>query len=447
MPEKLFGSDGIRGLFGSFPINPEGFYKIGLALGRVLREEHSHSVCNVLVGRDTRSTGIILMDSLIAGLLERDCVVVELDHYAPTPVISKILLDGVYCGGVVITASHNDARYNGVKIFDHVGNKFSKIKRNKLEEYVQTHYTSLNSHESLSTGLPGSKKILLSDWEDLYVNKMVSEYEKVVNMRGTKVVLDCANGAYSRIASRIMEDLGAEVITFYNQPDGININKNCGSIYPSSIQSAVLQHKADIGFSFDGDGDRLCISGSHGVIWDTNHVIAALAMQQRSRNSLSGIVITVMTNGGFINWMEKEDIRFSVTAVGDSNISEIMKRFSFGLGGEPSGHIMCDGFCADALTAALFFMMSRKFWTNAKAIPLYKQVNINMECSLSDADLQNLRSKFLRIAHNEGGRLVMRQSGTEPVLRIMCENMSDDFAGGIASELMLIHKTQGIKLT
>jgi phosphoglucosamine mutase len=351
---RVFGTDGIRGTVNTHPITPAFFVKLGNALGYYLKLKHlnQNQKPKVLIGKDTRLSGYMIESSLMSGLVSAGVDVI-LTGPLPTPAISILTLGMRAEAGIMITASHNQFYDNGVKIFDDKGAKISKQTQQQIEDLLDTQDTSKFLVASPEFGR--AKRI--EDASGRYVEFVKNTFPKNLSLKGLKIALDCANGAAYKLAPDIFWELGAEVYTFNNNPNGLNINLECGSTYPGFVSSKVKETGADIGISLDGDADRIIICDEKGQIMDGNHIIGVIANYLYSKGNLksSKVVSTIIANMGLELYLNSLGISLERTPVGDSFVGAAMNDAGCNLGGEPSGHILLSDYCktGDAIIASL----------------------------------------------------------------------------------------------
>ena len=452
--KKLFGTDGIRGTAGQFPIQPDIILKVGQAMGLLLRKKNKKHIPMVLIGKDTRLSGYMLEQALASGLNSMG-VWVQLTGPLPTPGISFLARNMRADAGVVISASHNQYEDNGIKIFDEKGFKFSKEMEQEIEGVVFSE--KLNSLISPSDQIGRSRRI--DDATGRYIVYVKNVFPLNHSLEGFRIVLDCANGAAYKVAPTIFKELGAEVIVLGNNPDGYNINRQSGALFPKNIKDAVLKYKADVGISLDGDGDRVVMADENGELVDGDHIlgICALHLQKIGKLESNKVVSTYMSNAGLERMLAAKGIELIRTEVGDRNVVKQMQNHSISLGGEPSGHIIFlqQNTTGDGLVAALNVLavmcLENKKLSNLRSVflPLpQKQISIKIEKEIHQnlqkdsssvllsripgyTDLVNKITKKL----NNNGRLYVRFSGTEPVLRVLLEGEDKVLIQKCAEEL------------
>lgn len=421
---KLFGTDGIRGIANQ-ELTPELAFKTGKAIATKFKKGKR----TVLIGKDTRHSGDMIEAALIAGITSVGHNVKKLG-IVPTPAVSYLTKKYEFAAGVVISASHNPGKYNGIKIFDSNGLKLSDVIEGELEELIKNKAKTENNIIGNQLGIV----------KDYYEGK--KEYEEYLktkidyNFKGKKVAIDCGNGALYEIGPRVFEELGAEVVAINTKPDGMNINLECGSTNPKMIQDLVIKENADIGISFDGDGDRIIATDEKGKIINGDHILAILGTYFKNEGRLNKnmVVGTIMSNMGLDEYLEKNGMNIVKTQVGDRYILEEMVENGYSVGGEQSGHIIIMDYntTGDGLATGLKLLkISSK--TNNKLSSLnsymedFPQVLVNAKVKnklknkyneykdINDA-IEEIEKKF------EGkGRVVIRPSGTEPLVRVMIE--------------------------
>ena len=428
MARQFFGTDGIRGVVGQDPITPDFFIRLGFAIGSILVKNNRDKKMkhpSVVIGKDTRVSGYMLESALEAGFIAAG-VNVYLTGPMPTPAIAyltKALRSQV---GIVISASHNPFPDNGVKIFSEAGEKLPDAFEMEVELALNKPIQTVLPHD-----LGKAKRV--DDAPDQYIKFCKSTFPESLNLSGLKIVLDCAHGATYHVAPKIFSELGAEVITLGNEPDGFNINLNVGSTNPQTIKEAALKHKADLGIAFDGDGDRVVMIDHLGHAVDGDQLVLVIARALKQNNQLKGGVVgTLMTNMAIEKALNDLSIDFVRTHVGDRYVLETLLEKGWSIGGENSGHILTleQHSTGDAIIASLqvlksLRLLNQSLYEATKDSPLYPQVLINVETS-KKIDLENNKSiqDAIKIAEsklNGKGRVLLRPSGTEPKIRVMVE--------------------------
>ena len=425
MKNKYFGTDGIRGTVNQGNITGEKFFKFGLASGTYFKNQKKTKQIAV-IAKDTRLSGYTLEPALVSGLVSGGMHVFTLGPL-PTNGLAMLTKSMKANMGIMITASHNPFYDNGLKLFGPDGMKLSE----KIEKKIEKLIDAKNTKQLTDPKLLGRVK-RLEDGNDKYIKILKNNFPKNFNLKGIKIVLDCANGASYKAAPRLLKDLGAKVIAVGVKPNGLNINRRCGSTYPSKIMSLVKKHKAHVGISFDGDADRIIMCDENGKIIDGDQIIGMLAKRWKLKKILKGGVIgTLMSNFGLEKFLKKEKIRFFRSKVGDRYVKEKMKKMSFNLGGEQSGHIILGKFATtgDGLLVALEVLFSlRKQKIASKLLNVFKplpQILENILVKNKDI-IHNQKSKQAikkaNLLMGRSGRILVRKSGTEPKIRIMAES-------------------------
>jgi len=440
---NYFGTDGVRGRFGEPPITPETILKLGWAAGRVLGGKGGRDA-KVIIGKDTRVSGYLLESALEAGLAAAGVNIVLLGPM-PTPGIAYLTRTTRARAGIVISASHNGYEDNGIKFFSPEGVKLPDEVELEIEAMMDAPL------QPVSSGRLG-KAERFPDAAGRYIEFCKSAFPNRLSLEGIKLVVDCANGAAYHIAPSVFEELGAEVIAIANQPDGFNINRHCGSTHPDALQRAVVNNKADLGVALDGDGDRVILVDHRGAIVDGDSILYILAMSRKLDGSLvGGVVGTIMANLGLEQACQSRDIRFIRSAVGDRYVLTALLEQGWQLGGETSGHIICldKSTTGDGIIAALQVLQSMVQQGRALAdlcgdMVRYPQTMINVrlpgERPSSNINLTACKTvqEAMRTAEHElstEGRVVLRASGTEPVIRVMVEGRDSNQVDRISRAL------------
>ncbi len=436
MSRRYFGTDGIRGKVGIPPMTVEFVMKIGWAAGKVLSRENKGTV---VIGKDTRISGYMFESALEAGLAAAGLDVLLLGPM-PTPAIAYLTRVQRAAAGIVISASHNPYHDDGVKFFNRDGFKLPDETEETIEVMIDQ---PLEMVESAQIG----KASRMDDAKGRYIEFCKSSIPFNTTLSGLKIVVDCAHGATYHIAPTVFRELGAEVIETGTKPDGLNINKDVGAMYPDHIRSVVLEHQADIGIAFDGDGDRMMMVDSRGDLKDGDQLLFIIARSKLSSREISGGVVgTLMSNLGLEHALEREGISFERVRVGDRYVMERLVENGWILGGESSGHIICldktttgDGIIA-ALQVLDWLVTRGISLSDACAdINLYPQTMINVPVT-SKIDLQAMPviQEAVRAAESEltdSGRVLLRASGTEPLIRVMVEGEDRTLVDKLAHEL------------
>ena len=429
MTKKYFGTDGIRGRVGDALITPEFVMRLGYAAGRVLTSLDSNLAKGahpaVLIGKDTRISGYMLEAALEAGLSAAG-VDVLLTGPMPTPAVAYLTRALRAQAGIVISASHNPYYDNGIKFFSSLGTKLPDDVEHAIEAALEQ---PMQVMESAKLG----KARRIDDAAGRYVEFCKSTFPNHLDLRGLKIVLDCAHGATYHVAPPVFHELGAEVIAIGNKPDGLNINEQVGSTHPQALQKAVLEHGADLGIAFDGDGDRVMMVDAEGQLLDGDQLLYIIAAARQHTGALQGGVVgTLMTNLALEHKLAAMHIPFARAKVGDRYVLELLNQHNWQLGGENSGHILTldkhssgDGIIA-ALQVLHAVIQSKKTLGELRAeLTLYPQVLINVKTAkkidlATHAEIQaSVKAAEAELASS--GRVLLRASGTEPKIRVMVE--------------------------
>jgi phosphoglucosamine mutase len=425
MSGRIFGTDGVRGLANKPPMTPDIIMRLAVATGQHFTNgDHRHIV---IIGKDTRLSGYMVEPALTAGFIAAGMDVVLVGPL-PTPGVAMLTRSMRADLGVVISASHNPYHDNGIKFFDANGAKLSDDVELEIESKVLS-----GSLTNLATPNELGKARRLDDAPGRYIEFVKNSFPKGTRLDGIKIVLDCANGAAYHIAPIVLWELGAEVITLNNKPDGFNINAKCGATAPAAMQQAVLDHKADVGIALDGDADRIVMSDNKGQLIDGDQLMGLIARFWHSRGLLKGdgIAGTVMSNLGLENFLKDLGLKLYRTPVGDRYVSSFMRENGLNIGGEQSGHIILNDFTTtgDGLVAALqalavFVELQKPISEVAHVFKTVPQKLINIKLGKHDPlDSDNVQNAIseCKLKLKNKGRLLIRKSGTEPLLRIMVE--------------------------
>jgi phosphoglucosamine mutase len=420
---SYFGTDGIRGEVGIEPITADFFLKLGWAVGSVLSEKGKASV---VIGKDTRVSGYLFESALEAGFLSAG-VDVGLLGPMPTPAIAYLTQTYNASAGVVISASHNHFQDNGVKFFSSQGLKLSSKDQAKIEKKLTEPMQSVSS-DKIGKARRHEQPL------GRYIEFCKSTFDRGINLSGLNIVIDCANGATYHIANNVFSELGASTAVINNTPDGVNINKNCGATDTQHLQDVVLETKADLGIAFDGDGDRLMMVDHQGELVDGDELVFIVAKAWQAQQCLSNNVVvgTKMTNLGMRHALRDLNIDFVEADVGDRYVMEKMKEHGSVLGGEGSGHIICldkttsgDGIISALQVLEVLAKSGTSLHQLKNQMVKYPQVLINVKTK-EKVDLDNhqqLNTTIKEVEENLGdeGRVLIRASGTEPLIRVMVE--------------------------
>ncbi|MEE8145494.1 MAG: phosphoglucosamine mutase [Kiloniellales bacterium] len=420
----MFGTDGIRGQANVAPINAETVLRVAQAAGaQFMRGAHRHKV---VIGKDTRLSGYMLEPALTAGFVSVGMDVVLLGPL-PTPAVGMLTRSLRADLGVMISASHNPFQDNGIKLFGPDGYKLSDEVERAIEQRIGS-----GADGDLAPAGDLGRASRLDDALGRYIEFVKSSFPRRLRLDGLKIVVDCANGAAYKVAPTVFYELGAEVVPVAVSPDGFNINKDCGATAPAAMQEAVVQHGADLGIALDGDADRLILADQRGERIDGDQVMALVARSWHAGGRLAngGIVATVMSNLGLERYLNELGLGLERTPVGDRYVVEYMRLKGFNVGGEQSGHIVLSDYSTtgDGLIAALQVLevlvdADRPADEVLRAFEPLPQLIRNVSCAASTLQAQDVRAAIAdgEAALGDSGRLVIRQSGTEPVVRVMAE--------------------------
>ena len=419
---SYFGTDGIRGKFGELPITPEFALKLGFAAGKVLKQQTKKNKPIVVLGKDTRLSGYILEAALQAGLNAAG-VYVHLLGPLPTPAIAHLTRALHASLGIVISASHNPYYDNGIKFFSSEGKKLPDDVQEAINQELEK---ELKIEDTANLG----KSVRVKDANGRYIEFCKSTFPYHFDLSNLKIVVDCANGAAYNVGPAVFKELGAKIVALYNDPDGLNINEQCGSTHPENLQKAVLHHHADLGIAFDGDADRVILVDQRGELVDGDSILYILATQ--ASHKPAGIVGTVMSNMALELALEKAQVPFVRASVGDRYVLQALDEKGWVIGGEPSGHILTldKSTTGDAIIAALqvlTVMVEQKKALHELVADFHLLpnvlVNVRLEAMFDPYAVPALVTEFEKAeAQLKGrGRLLIRKSGTEPVIRVMVE--------------------------
>lgn len=433
---KYFGTDGVRGKVGQYPITPDFALKLGWAAGKVLATQGSKKV---LIGKDTRISGYMLESALEAGLAAAG-LSAAFTGPMPTPAIAYLTRTFRAEAGIVISASHNPYDDNGIKFFSAVGEKLP----DEVEEAIEAMLDQpMDCVESAELG----RASRINDAVGRYIEFCKSTFPAHLSLEGYKIVVDCANGATYHIAPNVMRELGAEVIEIGTRPDGLNINEKCGATDIKALQKVVVEAGADVGLAYDGDGDRLIMVDHLGNKVDGDQVLFIIAREAlRSGKLQGGVVGTLMSNMSLELALKQLAIPFARANVGDRYVLELLKEKDWKLGGENSGHIIVldknttgDGIVASLEVLAAMASHKMSLADLAKAVPLFPQVLINVRfaggANPLDSDEVKAVAKDVEQRLTGKGRILLRKSGTEPLIRVMVECEDGELAQQCAEEI------------
>jgi phosphoglucosamine mutase len=425
--KKLFGTDGVRGRVNIHPMTADIALKLGLAAAKIFRNENKKNF-KVIIGKDTRLSGYIFEYALTSGLCSMGANV-YLVGPMPTPAIAHLTKSFAADAGIVISASHNPAEDNGIKFFDSHGYKLPDDIEKQIEELVFNNHFTFEEVKPDETG----KAFKMVEARGRYIEFAKSSINNK-SLDGLKIVLDCGNGAAYEVAPLVFSELGAEVIVFGNKPDGLNINKDCGSLFPERLKNEVLINKADIGIALDGDADRVIMVDEDGIEVDGDEIMAICALELKKKDALANntVVATIMSNLGFEKAMNNFGINVIRAAVGDRYVIDEMRKGGYNLGGEQSGHIIFsdfsttgDGIISALQIAAIIKESGKKLSVLKKCMTKYPQILINIRVKEKPA-IETVVPVRDVIEHCEkelfeNGRILVRYSGTENKCRVMVE--------------------------
>ncbi|MBC6443959.1 MAG: phosphoglucosamine mutase [Alphaproteobacteria bacterium GM202ARS2] len=424
MTKPLFGTDGIRGVANSSPIDPCTVLHIAMAAGHCFMSgKHRH---RVIIGKDTRLSGYMLEPSLVAGFTAMGMEVILVGPM-PTPAISMLTQSMRGDLGVMISASHNPYHDNGIKFFDSQGHKLSDALQKRIAQLVANQ--DMMSMLAPPDQLGQAKR--LEDARGRYIEYVKSTFDSGLNLSQLKIVVDCANGATYKTAPTILWELGADVVPIHHAPNGYNINRDCGATAPESLARAVVEHKADLGIALDGDGDRVIMTDENGTIFDGDYILALIAQdlyhnKAKQKNAKKPCVVgTIVSNGGLQRYLDSIGVHLQRAPVGDRHVFQNMQRHHADIGGEASGHILFKnyGSTGDGIVTALQVCASiiRKNKPASACFALFDKIpQMNKNIPLNGTPLASIEKDIdhLRTTLGDYGLLVVRPSGTEPFVRI-----------------------------
>lgn len=441
---SYFGTDGIRGQFGVFPITPDFLLRLGFGAGQVLVRQSLNKRPSVLIGKDTRLSGYVIEAALQAGFNAAG-VDVHMLGPLPTPAIAHLVKSFHADMGVVISASHNPYQDNGVKFFNHEGKKISDEMQNAINDQLTALVDDTNASFARLEGIKADtigKNHRIADANGRYIEYCKGSFPYHLNLSNLKIVIDCANGAGYSVAPRVLQELGAQVIAIHNTPNGININDNCGSTHPNVIQAAVREHGADVGIALDGDGDRIIMADNQGNIIDGDGILYILAKHLKP----VGVVGTLMSNVALELALANQGIGFYRAKVGDRYVMQELQERGWSIGGEPSGHILYldKSRTGDAIVAGLQVLSCmaetgkslRELVLDYTPFP-QTLINVRLTQMSNPYDNDELNTIFKKAEEqlSDQGRLLIRQSGTEPVIRVMVEHQNQAVCQEVAQKL------------
>ncbi len=444
---KLFGTDGIRGKANIYPMTSDIALKLGKALASVVKNDNGSAI---VIGKDTRLSGYMLETALVSGIVSMG-IDVYLVGPIPTPAVAHLTRSMNADAGIMITASHNPATDNGIKIFDAQGFKLADQKEAEMEELM----FSPEIDEMMVSGTEIGKAYRLNESKGRYIEFAKSTIQDM-RFRGMKVVLDCANGAAYEVAPKVFKELGAEVIVLNNEPDGLNINLNCGAVHPENTAKKVVEYGADLGITLDGDADRLIVCDESGEVLDGDYILTFCAYQMLKENRLRNntLVITDYSNTGVEEGLKKMSGKVVRTDNGDRYVIEAMRKGDFNLGGEASGHMIFSDYVptGDGIISALQFL---KFIKNADIKVSETRKYLTKNPQILDSfdvtekkdfnEMPNVAAKIEEIQEKlkeNGGRMLLRYSGTENKCRIMIEGKEKESTEVLVAELSATIKNE-----
>ena len=438
MTRKYFGTDGIRGLVGTAPITPDFVMRLGYAAGKVLAKSQSKVRPTVLIGKDTRISGYMLEAALEAGLAAAG-VDVLLAGPVPTPAIAYLTRALRLTAGVVISASHNPYHDNGIKFFSGQGTKLPDSLEQEIEAALEQPMDCVPSEK-----LGRAKR--LDDAQGRYIEFCKSTFPNELDLHGLKIVVDCAHGAAYHIAPHVFHELGAEVIAIGNKPDGFNINAGFGATATQAMAAAVVEHGADLGIALDGDADRLIMCDAAGRLYNGDELLYVMVKDRLATGPVAGAVGTLMTNMALEVLLKEKGIGFARAKVGDRYVLEVMKEKGWILGGEGSGHLLCldkhttgDGIVSALQVLSALKRSGQSLQQCLAELVLFPQTLINVRVAPGTDWKQNAamvdETATVEAELGDTGRVLIRASGTEPLIRVMVEAKDKDKAESMARRI------------
>lgn len=446
MNRKLFGTDGIRGRANKYPLTVDMISKIGMAIGAVLKQDGHKN--NIVIGKDTRLSGYMIEDALAAGLNAVGIDVLLLGPI-PTPGVAMLTKSMKTDIGIVISASHNPYYDNGIKLFNANGIKFPDDIEKKIEDCLENG----DFEEFLATDDKIGRRTVSEHglYQQRYIQFLKNTFPRSLSLDGIKIVVDCANGASYKIAPTVLSELGAEIFVIGNQPNGININDKCGSTDIKQLQATVIENKADLGVAFDGDADRIIIVDEKGKEIDGDKIIALIATKMLATKELMGntVVVTQMSNLGLEKYLNSLGLDVVRTKVGDRYVAEEMRKYGYNLGGEQSGHIILGDYSTtgDGVLVALqvlAILAHEKDKKISEIVKLYESVpqlmkNVEYDKTkpnpLENNDVKNFIINC-ETKLKDNGRLLIRKSGTQPLIRVMVESTDEKLMNKMVDDII-----------
>jgi len=438
MNNKYFGTDGIRGHVGEAPVTADFMLRLGCAAGKVLAAGDPRSV---VIGKDTRISGYMFESALEAGLAAAGANVALLGPM-PTPAVAYLTRTLYACAGIVISASHNPFQDNGIKFFSAEGEKLPDEVEQAIEAELEQPFSTVISADM-------GKAVRIEDAAGRYIEFCKGTVPFGTHLAGLKIVIDCANGSTYRVAPAVLRELGADVVAIANQPDGLNINAGCGSTCPEFVSAAVVEHSADVGIALDGDGDRVIMVAADGRVVNGDELLYVMAAARQDRGTLQGGVAgTVMTNLGLELALKARGIPFMRTPVGDRHVHRALVEHGWTLGGETSGHLLCldrtstgDGIVSALQVLEIMVNDGKGLDELIAGVQRLPQTMINVPVPLNGAqalgDSRKIRQAVESVQKRLGdsGRVILRPSGTEPLVRVTLEGADAAQVDQLASEL------------
>ncbi len=440
---KLFGTDGIRGVANEFPMTTDLAMKVGCSTAHVFKvNDHHHP--KIIIGKDTRLSGYMIENAITAGICSMG-VDVLLVGPLPTPGIAYITQSMRADAGIVISASHNPYEYNGIKIFGGDGFKLPDEIEEHMEQLILTGEIDRVPYPS-AANIGRARRI--DDAQGRYIVFLKAAFPRELSMEGLKIVMDCAHGAAYRVAPAVFEELGANVVLIGDRPNGKNINSQCGSLHPEHMAALVREHGAQLGMAFDGDADRVLFADENGEVLDGDELMAICAAHYLKFDSLKHktVVATIMSNLGLEVALRRRGARLLRTAVGDRNVMEVMRKGNYNLGGEQSGHLIFldhsttgDGILSALQVIAVMMCEGRPLSELKRVMDKYPQTLLNVRVSqrkhIEEIPELVVIKESLESRLGDEGRMVIRASGTEPVIRVMVEGADKVLIDSIAEEM------------
>jgi len=434
---KLFGTDGVRGKAGE-KVSALNTMKLAMATGIYFRQFSKTN--KILVGKDTRRSGYMIENALVSGLTAVGFDVIQIGPM-PTPAVA-FLTESMRCdAGIMISASHNPYYDNGIKFFDNLGNKLNREQESAIEAIYEDEKL-IASSQKLEKDIGKSKRI--DDVIGRYIVHIKNSFPKTLSLTGMRVVVDCANGAGYIVAPTVLQELGAEVVVIENEPDGFNINEQCGAMFPQTVAKAVREYRADIGIALDGDADRLVLVDENGDVVDGDKLMAVLAVYLKRQGTLTGdgMVATVMSNQGLERYLNSNDLKLYRSDVGDKNVVDMMQKNSINFGGEQSGHIIFSDYAktGDGISSALqvLALLVQSQESVSKVFNPYQSypqllVNLLVNDKIDFTTIDGYKDLIKKV-EDRGMRHLFRYSGTENKIRILLEGKDEKILNSMMKE-------------